>query len=660
MTSGGPPPDALAGGSPAPIRKTGRSAAAAEPMAAIPAIPAVAEAPAPTTADTRPERAEPTRADNSADEAVRDQERVGSEISFRTRITIALVAAAVLPLASFGLVVVAAQKLSANPTETVPRVLLLTIVIAALLAVLVAFALASDLAAPLRAIAAAVDRVSTGDLTTPIVVTGDDELARLAESHNRLAAELERRNRELGRILAALVAASPRDGVDWLVGRAAEDARTAFGMVDSRIVLGDPATVEVEERVPGEALPVRAELRAGEDRLGVLVGHLPATRGWERADQDLLELFASEIGVAVRNAQLFERVGSQNARLLELDAAKDDFLRGVSHNLQTPLTSIRAYAERLGAERPDPLEQLRVADGHPDLAREQLEQVLVGALPATGRRQVADEHAEPVLAGAQLRPDGQCLTRDALLDLDRRGVAKDDPRIDHPERGAGVLGRPADEPVDAVAGRRGDQRGEDPAELPVAVLELSGEAVVALGETGQLIVSGDHDRRRQVAGRDPVDGRGDGAQRGRQVGGKREGDQDGQEGGDHDRQEQDARHGLGRVGGEFLRSDDDQAERGERQHRRRDERDRDPGPERDLAADPLLVADRLVCRIVRSKRALRAPDGCRQSWAREPPRPRGSQGWRPSAPLRPRTDQSSGSARAIRRPGHRGAGRRMS
>jgi signal transduction histidine kinase len=280
-------------------------------------------------------------------------ERLDSGIGFRSRLTISLIAAAVLPLASFGLVVVAAQRLLPDPASTVPRILLLTIAIAALLAVLVAFALAADLTAPLRAIAAAVDRVSTGDLSTPILFTGDDELARLADSHNRLAGELERRNRELGRILTALVAASPRDGVDWLVGRAAEDARTAFGMIDTRILLVDPATVPTEDRVPGEALPVRAALRAGEDRLGVLVGHLPATRAWERADQDLLELFASEIGVAVRNAQLFERVGAQNARLLELDAAKDDFLRGVSHNLQTPLTSIRAYAERLAAERPD-------------------------------------------------------------------------------------------------------------------------------------------------------------------------------------------------------------------------------------------------------------------------------------------------------------------
>ena len=44
---------------------------------------------------------------------------------------------------------------------------------------------------------------------------------------------------------------------------------------------------------------------------------------------------------------------AQNAQLLELDAAKDDFLRGVSHNLQTPLTSIRAFAEQLGEERDD-------------------------------------------------------------------------------------------------------------------------------------------------------------------------------------------------------------------------------------------------------------------------------------------------------------------
>ncbi|HEU4572581.1 MAG TPA: ATP-binding protein, partial [Candidatus Limnocylindrales bacterium] len=192
-----------------------------------------------------------------------------------------------------------------------------------------------------------------GDLSAPLELTGDDELSRLAESHNRLASDLERRNRQLARILAAVETASPRDGAEWLVGKAAADAREAFGLIDAVVRLVDPRQIPTEEVVPGEPRPIRAVLQAGSDPMGVLVGHLPATGRWERADQDLLDLFASEVAIAVRNAQLFAQVEAQNAQLLELDAAKDDFLRGVSHNLQTPLARIRAYAEQLAGDRPD-------------------------------------------------------------------------------------------------------------------------------------------------------------------------------------------------------------------------------------------------------------------------------------------------------------------
>jgi signal transduction histidine kinase len=221
------------------------------------------------------------------------------------------------------------------------------------LAIVTAFALSGALLEPLRSVASAVDRVSAGDLSTPMEVSGDDELARLAESHNRLAADLQRRNLELGRILRAIDEVSPRDGVDALVERTAHDATSAFQLIDATVVLGDPSSVEEEEVVPGVSRPLRAVLRAGDQDLGVLIGRLPATRRWERADQDLLELFASEMAAAIRNAQLFATIESQNQQLLELDAAKDDFLRGVSHNLQTPLTSIRAYAEQLHEAAPD-------------------------------------------------------------------------------------------------------------------------------------------------------------------------------------------------------------------------------------------------------------------------------------------------------------------
>jgi signal transduction histidine kinase/HAMP domain-containing protein len=285
----------------------------------------------------------------------RAEERGGPSsfnLPFRSRLTIGLVSAAIIPLASFGIVVLVVGE-SVGPAGTIGRLLLFAVVMASLLGILLGYLLTADLMGPLRAIASAVDRVSAGDLSTPIVVPGDDELAHLADSHNRLAATLERRNRELGRILAALQTASPRDGVEFLAGRASSDARAAFGMVDSWILLVDPGEIAPEPRIPGEPLPIRATLRAGDEELGVLVGHLPATRRWERADQDLLELYASEVAVAIRNAELFAKVEAQNSQLLELDAAKDDFLRGVSHNLQTPLTSIRAYADQLDGDRPD-------------------------------------------------------------------------------------------------------------------------------------------------------------------------------------------------------------------------------------------------------------------------------------------------------------------
>jgi signal transduction histidine kinase len=281
------------------------------------------------------------------------QPAIGSRLSFRVRLTLGLLLAAVAPMAGFGLVLLT-RVVGRSPADpAIGSLFLFAIAAAAILGVLVALILASDLTAPLRAIAGAVDRVSRGDLSSRIEVVGDDELARLAESHNRLTADLERRNRELHSILAAIEETSPGDGVERLVAMAARDAQAALGLIDAAILLADPATIRAGEQVPGEPRPVRALLRVGDETIGVFVGRLPATRSWEPADQDLLDLFAAEIAVAIRNAQLFERVEAQNTRLVELGDAKDDFLRGVSHNLQTPLTSIRAYAEQLDSDRPD-------------------------------------------------------------------------------------------------------------------------------------------------------------------------------------------------------------------------------------------------------------------------------------------------------------------
>jgi signal transduction histidine kinase/HAMP domain-containing protein len=276
----------------------------------------------------------------------------GSGLGFRTRLTLGIVAAAVLPLAGFGVVVLVVTG-AGNTDSTVFRVLLLAVAVAVVFAVFLGAAIAADLGAPLRAIASSVDRVSAGDLGAPLELPGDDEFSRLAESHNRLARDLQRRNTELRRILVALESITLDERPEAIAIRSSEDARAAFGMIDCVLRLVDPGEVPVEELVPGDPIPVRAELTAAGEVLGVATGHLPATRRWERADQDLFELFAIEVSAAIRNAQLYARVEDQNRRLIELDEAKDDFLRGVSHNLQTPLASIRGYAQQLESERSD-------------------------------------------------------------------------------------------------------------------------------------------------------------------------------------------------------------------------------------------------------------------------------------------------------------------
>ena len=92
---------------------------------------------------------------------------------------------------------------------------------------------------------------------------------------------------------------------------------------------------------------------------------------------------------------------------------------------------------------PDPLEQLGVPDSDPDLAREQLQQVLVGAFPATGGRQVPDEKSEAVLAGPDGRPDGQGFARDPVLEWARS-----------PDRPAGSGYRSSRRPVRASSAAR--------------------------------------------------------------------------------------------------------------------------------------------------------------------------------------------------------------
>ena len=367
--------------------------------------------PGPERTDDRPPGAGRTPESAAGRPDRRTPQATGGGLSFRVLLTAGLIVAAVLPIAIFGAIVMAAGLYS--DARVMGSLLIAAVVGAAFFGLLAAAVAVAGLTAPLRRITAAVERVAAGESSPPIHISGDDELARLAESHNRIAAEAARRNGELGALLRAIAGYAPNAGVAALTARAASDACAIYGLIDCDIAFPDPATVPMEETIPGDPRPVRADVRAGGETLGLLTGHLPATRAWERADQDLLDLFASEVGVALRNAELFGQIESQNARLLELDATKDEFLRGVSHNLQTPLTSIRAYVEQLRAASDE-----AVADHRLAIVAEQADRLtrLVRQLLTVTRLEagVLRPEAEVVAMGPRVRRAWEALNADGV------------------------------------------------------------------------------------------------------------------------------------------------------------------------------------------------------------------------------------------------------
>ncbi|MBF0512014.1 MAG: hypothetical protein HQL13_06775 [Candidatus Omnitrophica bacterium] len=99
----------------------------------------------------------------------------------------------------------------------------------------------------------------------------------------------------------------------------------------------------------------------------VFVGNNTAAPAVTEADEELIAIFAGQIGQSIENAKLFEKVfrSSQQLELKvadrtkqlalalqkvnEISKKKSDFISAVSHELRTPLTSIKGYAAILMA-----------------------------------------------------------------------------------------------------------------------------------------------------------------------------------------------------------------------------------------------------------------------------------------------------------------------
>jgi signal transduction histidine kinase len=83
-------------------------------------------------------------------------------------------------------------------------------------------------------------------------------------------------------------------------------------------------------------IPIRREERV----IGVLILESLGSDPWTEEIQEFLSRLSDHAAIAIANAQLF-------AQVQEADIAKSDFVSFVSHELKTPMTSIRGYTDLL-------------------------------------------------------------------------------------------------------------------------------------------------------------------------------------------------------------------------------------------------------------------------------------------------------------------------
>lgn len=107
---------------------------------------------------------------------------------------------------------------------------------------------------------------------------------------------------------------------------------------------------QLKTQLPLKSLYV-VKLLARRQIVGLLVvGYDTSSLHLRSADTVLLDRLSESIGVALDNKLLFEenrrvlrQLKESNAKLQALDEAKDDFISMASHQLRTPLTSIKGY-----------------------------------------------------------------------------------------------------------------------------------------------------------------------------------------------------------------------------------------------------------------------------------------------------------------------------
>jgi len=147
---------------------------------------------------------------------------------------------------------------------------------------------------------------------------------------------------------------------------------------------------------------VAVEVAAGEDLRASLLAPWEGRAAPSRAERELLSLLGQNAAIAMEHALLVEQLRAQTEELNRMASVQSDFLRGVTHDLQTPLTRVSALAAEVG-EQPQLSDaaraDLETISHQADRLRRMVAQLLVASRLEVGALQPAQEvfRVEPIV-----------------------------------------------------------------------------------------------------------------------------------------------------------------------------------------------------------------------------------------------------------------------